>query len=155
MWASAITAYFHYLSLGVIFATLITEFFTLKEELTLKDAWRILWADTAYGIAALTVLGTGILRVLYYGKETAYYMNQPVFWMKMAVFLVVGTLSLYPTISFLGWIKSLTQEKPPEITFNKYKRLKYIIIVELCGFTLIPLLASMMARGIGTQWFSS
>ena len=99
--------------------------------------------------------GTGILRVLYYGKETAYYMNQPVFWMKMAVFLVVGTLSLYPTISFLGWIKSLTQEKPPEITLNKYKRLKYIIIVELCGFTLIPLLASMMARGIGTQWFSS
>ncbi|MFN5967791.1 MAG: hypothetical protein ACK46E_22260 [Pseudanabaena sp.] len=38
MWASVITAYLHYLSLGLIFASLSTELFTLKQDLTNKDA---------------------------------------------------------------------------------------------------------------------
>lgn len=149
MWASAITAYFHYLSIGIIFAALAIEFFTLKEELNLKEAWRILWADSVYGIAAIIVLVTGILRVLYFAKDTAYYLNNPIFWIKIAVYLIVGTVSLYPTISFLKWIKSLMEKKVPEITINQYKRLKGVIIFELIGFSTIPLFASMMARGIG------
>lgn len=151
MWASAITAYFHYVSIGIIFAALAIEFFTLKEELNLQEAWRILWADSAYGIAAIMVLVTGILRVLYFAKDTAYYMNNPIFWVKIAVYLLVGTVSLYPTISFLKWIKSLMEEKVPEITINQYKRLKGVIIFELIGFSTIPLFASMMARGIGME----
>jgi putative membrane protein len=149
VWASAITAYFHYLSIGIIFAALAIEFFTLKEELNLKEAWRILWADSAYGIAAIIVLVTGILRVLYFAKDTAYYLNNPIFWVKIGVYLIVGTVSLYPTISFLKWIKSLMDKKVPEITINQYKRLKGVIIFELIGFSTIPLFASMMARGIG------
>ncbi|BAQ62562.1 hypothetical protein GM3708_2968 [Geminocystis sp. NIES-3708] len=151
MWASAITAYFHYVSIGIIFAALATEFFTLKEELNLKEAWRILWADSAYGIAAIIVLATGILRVLYFAKDTAYYLNNPIFWVKITVYLIVGIVSLYPTISFLKWIKSLMEKKVPEITINKYKRLKGVIIFELIGFSIIPLFASMMARGISIK----
>lgn len=154
MWASAIVAYLHYLSIGVIFASLSIELFTLKQELNIKEAWRILWADSAYGISAVVILVTGILRVLYFAKDTAYYMNQPVFWIKVSLYLFVGTVSLYPTISFLRWIKSLLAEKPPEITINQYQRLKNIIIFELVGFSIIPLFASMMARGIGSNWFS-
>jgi putative membrane protein len=101
MWASAIAAYLHYLSLGLIFAALSTELFTLKQDLTNRDGWRILIADTIYGIAGIAVLVTGILRVLYYAKDASYYMEQPVFWAKMGVFIIVGTLSLYSTFSFV------------------------------------------------------
>ncbi|OIP78294.1 MAG: hypothetical protein AUK48_02050 [Oscillatoriales cyanobacterium CG2_30_44_21] len=154
MWASAIAAYLHYLSLGLIFATLSTELFTLKQDLTNRDGWRILIADTIYGIAGITVLVTGILRVLYYAKDTSYYMEQPVFWAKMGVFIVVGTLSLYPTFSFLRWIKPLRAAKAPEVSPEKIKLLRTIIHIELTGFSIIPLLASMMARGIGADWFA-
>lgn len=154
MWLSAITAYFHYVSIGVIFAALAIEFFTLKEELNLKEAWRILWADSAYGLAAIVILTTGILRVLYFAKDTTYYLNNPVFWVKIILYLLVGLVSLYPTISFLKWIKSLMEKKAPEITINQYKRLKGIIIFELVGFSIIPLFASMMARGIEIELFS-
>lgn len=154
MWASAIAAYLHYLSIGVIFAALITEFLTLKQELNLKDAWRILWADSAYGAAAVVILVTGILRVLYFAKDTAYYMNNPIFWAKVGFYLLVGLVSLYPTISFLTWIKSLMNNQAPEITLNQYQRLRGIIVFELVGFSVIPLLASMMARGVGMSWFS-
>jgi putative membrane protein len=46
------------------------------------------------------------------------------------------------------WIKNLRAEKPPEVSPEKVKTLRTIIHVELVGFSLIPLLASMMARGI-------
>ncbi|NJL89105.1 MAG: DUF2214 family protein [Coleofasciculaceae cyanobacterium SM2_1_6] len=152
MWASAIVAYLHYLSLAVIFAALTIESVTLKGELTLKAAWRVVIADSAYGIAAVVVLTTGILRVLYYAKDTAYYMHQPVFWIKMGLFVTVSLLSLYPTISFLQWIKLLQAEKPPEVSPDKIKVLRQIIHWELVGLSLIPLTASMMARGIGAGW---
>ncbi|MFZ4729103.1 MAG: DUF2214 family protein [Pseudanabaena sp.] len=148
MWANAIAAYLHYLSLGLIFAALSTELFTLKQDLTNRDGWRILIADTIYGIAGITVLVTGILRYLYFEKGADYYSHQPVFWMKISVFIAVGLLSLYPTVSFLMWIKNLRAEKPPEVSPEKVKTLRTIIHIELFGFSLIPLLASMMARGI-------
>ena len=66
MWANAIAAYLHYLSLGLIFAALSTELFTLKQDLTNRDGWRILIADTIFGLAGITVLETGILRYLYF-----------------------------------------------------------------------------------------
>jgi putative membrane protein len=152
MWASAIVAYLHYLSLAIIFAALIMELVTLKGELTLKAAWRIVIADSAYGIAGVLVLATGILRVLYFAKDTAYYMHQPFFWVKMGLFATVGLLSLYPTVSFLLWIKALRSEQPPEVSADKIKLLRRIIYSELVGFSLIPLTASMMARGLGTGW---
>jgi putative membrane protein len=153
MWASAITAYVHYLSLGTIFATLATELFTLKKDLTAKEGWRIMVADTLYGIAGLAALVTGVLRVLYYAKEPSYYTHQPLFWVKIGLYILVGTLSLYPTFTFLRWIPPLRQDKAPEVSEDLIGRLKTIIRVELAGFSTIPLMASLMARGIGSDWF--
>lgn len=146
---SAIVAYLHYLSFGLIFAALALEHQTFKPELTIKEAWRILISDTIYGIAAIMVLVTGALRVMYFGQGPQFYSQNPVFWAKIAVFVVIGTLSLYPTISFLRWIKGLREETAPTIGENQAKAIKIIIRTELAGFALIPLLASLMARGIG------
>lgn len=154
MWANAIAAYGHYLSLGLIFASLSTELFTLKPELTNKEGWRVVIADTVYGIAGVGILATGILRYLYFEKGADYYSHQPVFWIKIALFIIVGLLSLYPTFSFLTWINDLRAEKPPEVSPEKVKLLRTIIHVELVAFSTIPLLASMMARGIGADWFA-
>ncbi|MGL5511081.1 MAG: DUF2214 family protein, partial [Microcoleaceae cyanobacterium] len=77
MWNSAIVAYFHYLGFMLAFAALIIELFNLKPDITLEQAKKVAFADIVYGIAAVTVLGTGVLRLLYFGKGTAYYMHNP------------------------------------------------------------------------------
>lgn len=153
MWANAIAAYGHYLSLALIFASLSTELFTLKPELTNKEGWRVVIADTVYGIAGVGILATGVLRYLYFEKGTEYYNYQPMFWIKISLFILVGLLSLYPTFSFLTWINNLRAEKSPEVSPEKVKLLRTIIHVELVAFSTIPLMASMMARGIGSDWF--
>ncbi|MDX2254633.1 MAG: hypothetical protein NW214_03865 [Pseudanabaenaceae cyanobacterium bins.39] len=50
MWASAITAYLHYLSFMVAFGALVLESHTLKKdmtELSLEQGWRLVIRDCA------------------------------------------------------------------------------------------------------------
>jgi len=149
MWISSIVEYLHYLSLMLCFGALVLEAFTLKKELSLSEAWKIVIADAVYGISATAILITGILRVIYFGKGTDYYVSNPIFYVKVMLFLVVGSLSIYPTVSFISWLKNLLQGEAPQLEIRKLNRLIWLIRVELVGFTLIPLLATIMATGIG------
>lgn len=151
MWKSTVVAYLHYTSFMVAFAALTIEGLTLKLEMSLRDAWKIAIADGLYGISATIVLVTGILRVLYFGKGASYYLNNWAFDLKIGIFIGVSLLSLYPTFSFLSWIKSLRQNSPPELELPQFNRLIWMIRAELVGLISIPLFAAMMARGIGTS----
>jgi putative membrane protein len=153
MWGSAITAYLHYLGFMLAFGALVLESQTLKKDLSLQEAWRIVTADAIYGLSATMILITGILRVLYFGKGTNYYLSSPVFYTKIGIFIVVSLLSLYPTFSFLSWVKGLRESKLPNLELPQLQRLSWLIRGELIGFAFIPLFASLMARGIGLDWF--
>jgi len=149
MWASSITAYFHYLGFMLAFASLTVEAFNLKKEMTLEEAKRVSFADAAYGIAAVIILVTGVLRVLYFGKGTDYYLSNPFFYAKMGVFVIISLLSLYPTFTFISWIKDLQNDRTPRLEIEQVNRLSWLIKGELFGFTLVPLLAAIMARMSG------
>lgn len=148
MWGSAITAYLHYLSFMLAFGALVVESLTLKKDLSLKDAWRVLIADAIYGLSATAILITGVLRVIYFGKGSDYYLSNPVFYTKVGIFVVVSFLSLYPTFSFLSWIKDLRDNQPPKLELLQVQRLSWLIKGELAGLAIIPLFAAILARGI-------
>lgn len=152
MWGSAITAYLHYLSFMLAFGALVVEKLTLKKDLSLGEAWRVVTADAIYGVSATTILITGILRVIYFGKGTDYYLSSPVFYTKVGIFILVSFLSLYPTFSFVSWVKDLRNGKSPSLELTQVQRLSWLIRGELAGFALIPLFAALLARGI--QLFS-
>lgn len=146
MWASAVTAYFHYFGFMLAFASLTVEVFNLKKEMTLDEAKRVAFADAAYGLAATAILVTGILRVLYFGKGTDYYLNNPFFYAKMGVFILVSLFSLYPTFTFISWAKKLQKGETPSLEITQVNRLSWLIKGELVCFSLLPLLAAVMAR---------
>ncbi|WP_066382347.1 MULTISPECIES: DUF2214 family protein [unclassified Anabaena] len=148
MWGSAITAYLHYLGFMLAFGALVVESQNLKKDISLAEAWKVVIADAIYGLSATTILITGILRVMYFGKGTDYYLSSPVFYTKVGMFILVSLLSLYPTFSFLTWIKNLRENKPPHLEFSQLQRLCWLIRGELVGFCFIPLFAALLARGI-------
>ena len=147
MWESAATAYVHYLSFMLAFGALAVESQTLKKDISLEDAWRLVIADTIYGLSATTVLITGILRVHYFGKGQDYYLSSPIFYTKVGIFVIVGLLSLYPTFLFISWIKTLRDRQPPNLELSKVQILSWMIRGELIGLVLIPLFATLLARG--------
>ena len=133
----------------VFFGALVYERTSLKPNLNLQESILMVVADIIYGIAGVALLVSGIYRVLKFGHGSEFYTQNPVFWTKIIIFALVGSLSLYPTITYVLWAIPLSKGTLPKVTENLVSRLKLIINIELVGFASIPFLATLMARGVG------
>ena len=146
---SASVAYIHYLSFMICFGVLVFERISIKIEPNKKEALSMVIADIVYGLAGIALLVSGIYRVIKFGQGSDFYTHNPIFWSKIIIFGLVGSLSLYPTVTYVLWAIPLSKGELPEVTTNLVARLKLIINIELIGFSLIPFFATLMARGIG------
>ncbi|MFM7550061.1 MAG: DUF2214 family protein [Cyanobacteriota bacterium] len=142
-------AYVHYLSFMLCFGALVLERRLIKPNPNRADATLMVITDIVYGLAALALLVSGILRVLYFGQGSDFYTENPLFWWKVGMYLSVGGLSLYPTITYILWAIPLRKGELPQVSEGMANRLAWILNIELAGFALIPLLATLMARGVG------
>jgi putative membrane protein len=131
------------------FAALVVERRLLRPDPGRRAATAMVITDIVYGIAALALLVSGILRVLYFGQGSSFYTENPLFWWKVGLYLSVGALSLYPTVTYILWAIPLRKGELPKVSEALATRLGWIINVELVGFALVPLLATLMARGVG------
>ncbi len=146
---SAGVASIHYISFMVCFAALALERKLIKVSPNREEAITMVVIDIIYGVAGIALLVSGILRVLYYGQGSEFYTDNPLFWWKVGVFIFVGSLSLYPTITYILWSVPITKGELPEVGSTLVARLKLALNIELVGFALIPIFASLMSRGVG------
>ena len=149
MLAHVIVAYLHFLGIMTLMATLVAEHVTLQPEMTRVHLQRLAMIDMFYGIAAGLVFLTGLLRFAYFGKGMYFYLGNPVFYVKVSMFLLVALISIYPTMRFLAWRNMLKQDDLPALEPSTITRLRTVIRFELGLLLVIPLLAVLMARGIG------
>ena len=149
MLAHVITAYLHFLGIMTLMATLLAEHVTLQPYMTRLHIQRLAMIDLFYGIAAGIVFLTGLLRFAYFGKGIHFYMGNQLFYVKVGMFLLVALISIYPTVQFLSWRKMLKQDQMPAVDTQRVTRLRSVIRLELGLLLVIPLLAVLMARGIG------
>ena len=129
---SALVAYVHYLGIILCFGSLLFERLTLKVGLNRNETISMIIADVVYGLAGVAILVTGILRVKYFGQGGDFYTGNPVFWIKVSLYILVGLLSLYPTTTYILWAIPLSKNKLPEISENLVKRFRLIITTEFC-----------------------
>ena len=149
MTLQAILAYIHYLSIITLIVTLVVELVVFEKVLSIKEMKKLQRADSLYGLAAIMVLTTGTLRIMWYGNGWLYYLNNYFFITKLSLFLLVGLLSIYPTMAFLKWRKLPDDLESFSYDDSTYKKLLGFIRLEVILVFLIPLFAAMMARGIG------
>ena len=142
-------AFLHHAAAFVIVGVLTAELVLLMGELTLTSARSLVRIDAAYGIAALVLLVVGFLRVFYTEKGADYYFHSGAFIAKISLFLIVGLLSIYPTLQFLRWRKSLAQGQVPSLDAGARRKVRMLVHIELTLLFVIMLCAAMMARGVG------
>ena len=133
----------------ICFGALIFERISLKANPKKKEAISIVVADTIYGIAGVALLVSGIYRVIKFGQGSEFYTQNPIFWTKIIIFSLVGSLSLYPTITYVLWAIPLSKGSLPDVPEELVSRLRVLVNIELIGFASIPFLATLMARGVG------
>jgi putative membrane protein len=142
-------AFLHHLAAFTLVAAVAIEFVLLRDELTLRRARTVQVVDLIFGISAGVLLVAGLLRVFYFEKGAAYYGHSVPFMVKFALFVVVGLLSIYPTVQFLSWRKAVKRGEIPVVPEDKMRRVRMLIHSELAAIVLILLCAALMARGIG------
>jgi putative membrane protein len=147
---SSLFAFLHHLAAFALVAALVLEFVLVKGELDARSARRLRVTDLLFGISSGVVLVVGLLRVFYFEKGAAYYFHSAPFIAKLALFLAVGLLSVYPTVLFASWGKLLKLGQLPVLANTQRRRLRAVMHAELTGVVLIILCAVLMARGVGT-----
>ena len=100
-----------------------------------------------YGIAAGALLVIGLLRVFFFEKGAEYYFHSYAFLTKLSLFVVVGLLSIIPTMEFLSWRGAVKAGQAPVMEAAKRKRVTAVVHVELAAIVVILLCAAIMARG--------
>ncbi len=141
--------YLHYIAIMALMGSLISEHLILKPGISGQQIKSLAGIDLVYGIAAIVVLATGLLRWFVYGKGSEFYLSNPLFHIKLTLFVIIGVLSIFPTIKFLKWKKQIKKDEDPGIDERAVKRLLMFIRIELLLVAILPLLAVMIARGVG------
>lgn len=145
---SSIMATLHHLSAFTLTACLVYEFIAYRKGLSVAEARRIQRVDLWYGISAGILVAVGLLRVFYFEKGSAFYSQNMMFWIKMALFAVVGLLSVYPTIRYIKWNSILEKGQELEIPVREYQMIRLLLALEVAGLALILFAAPAMARAI-------
>ncbi len=91
----------------------------------------------------------GLLRVFYFEKGADYYFHSAPFLAKLALFAIMGLMSVYSAREFLSWRKALRAGQLPVVEAEKLRAVRSVIHLELAAVALIPPLAALAARGIG------
>jgi len=140
-------AFLHHLCAFTLVAALAIEFTLVRQELTLVSARRLQVTDLVLGIAAGLLLIIGLCRVFFFEKGASYYWHSHAFLLKFGLFVIVGLLSIIPTMEFLSWRGVITEGRVPVMEASRRRRVTGIIHVELFAIVIILLCAAIMARG--------
>lgn len=149
MLVSAVFAFLHFLAVFGVVTTLVLEWQTLSPTPSHADAIRLQRYDRWYGIFAVLVLIIGLLRVYCFEKGADFYWANPFFIAKLALFLAVGLLSIYPTIRFIKWRAQTDVGHAPTVPAREYRLISGLLRAELLLVLGVALCASLMAHAVG------
>jgi len=108
---------------------------------------RVLLADNFWGLSALILLITGGMRAFGgFEKGTDYYLHQPLFHLKMTLFVLILLLELAPMVTLIKWRIALARGEALSTEGARfYARISH---VEALLLVLMVIAATGMARGV-------
>lgn len=149
MITDALLAYLHFTAILILASALGAEALLLRAQAGAATIRSLARADILYGIASGIAIATGLLRLFYGAKGYAFYTANPVFWTKMALFIVIGLISIPPTLKFIRWRRRLAADAAFLPAAGEVAAVRRLVFIELHLLALVPLAAVFMARGLG------
>jgi putative membrane protein len=141
-------AWLHLLGLGIGLGAVWARARALGGPLDTGGLRRAFQADAWWGVAAAIWIATGLVRVIGgHEKGTDYYLQNHVFWGKMALLLVILLLEIGPAVTLARWRSQLAKGAQPDTApAARFARISY---AQALLVLLMVLAATAMARGIG------
>jgi putative membrane protein len=138
----------HHLLIFILFGILVSELVMVRQSMAGDDIKHVAAIDLWYGIVALLILIVGFSRAVFAAKGWAYYSVNSFFWAKIAVFVLIALLSIWPTVKYLNWRRDFqTASSVPDA--GSVSVVRRILWLEMVLFAFLPAFAAAMARGYG------
>lgn len=144
MTAEILLRYLHFISILVLVGSLVGEHLLLKDRMTRREIRRLAALDGWYGLSAILLVAAGLTLWFGVGKSAEFYSKNWIFHIKLTLAILLGVLSIYPTVFFFKQRKGDPTEEVPIP-----KRLIWVVRLELMLLIFIPLCATLMAKGVG------
>jgi len=109
---------------------------------------RLVAVDRVYGIAAGIVLATGLIRIYFDTKGSSWYWSNWLLHAKLTLFVLVGLISIVPTIRFARWRKALRADGALP-SAQAVRSARKLVMVQAHIIAVIPLAAAFLAQGYG------
>jgi putative membrane protein len=142
-----LVASLHLLGLAVGLGAILFRARLLRRIRSAEGLPDVFLADNLWALAALLWITTGLARAFAgLEKGTAYYLGQPLFWTKLALFLLVFLLELRPIVTLVRW--RLALRRGAEVGLSAAPALAATSRVQAALVVVILLLATALARGL-------
>ena len=102
--------------------------------------------DKGVGMGSGAMLVIGTCRVSWGEKGWDFYLSNPFFWAKMATFLVIGLLSIAPTLMIVRWHKKYAADRAFAPVSSDVSKAQRFIKLELVLIGFLFVFAAAMAR---------
>ena len=143
-----ILAAIHLLGFGIAVGSIWARALSLRQPLDVTGIRRVLYADTWWGVSAILLIGTGLVRAFAgFEKGTLYYTHNHLFWVKMGLLVTVLLLEILPMVTFIKWRVRLA--KGETIDATRARSFAAASFIQAALILLMMLAATAMARGYG------
>lgn len=144
---AAIVGGIHLLLVLALVVGILVILLASAEQVSPQDLLAIQRVYKLTGVSLVLVAIAGLILWLWVGKPAAFYSNNPVFHAKLGLFLLLGALFSYNAYRVQHLPSTHTTDPEALIPLgNTHRRLQKALIPLLIA---IPILAYLMARGIG------
>lgn len=140
----------HLIALGFGLGAVISRGTALREVPDPLTLHRVFRADNLWGIAAVLWIGTGVPRYLLgIDKSTAYYNANYFFLAKMALFVVIVILEIWPMVTLIRWRMAVRRGGSPGVVAvpGTARIIATISHIQALLVVLMVFAAVAMARG--------
>lgn len=146
---SALFAWLHLLAAGIGAGLLLTEYWLCRRMPDRAQARLLGTVDLGYQLALIASLATGLARALYYGQAADYYLGNRLFWLKIAIFLLVVLVAIAPTLQYIRWNREARTAPTFAPLTRDLERVRASISLGLGLWLVLPLIGILVARGYG------
>lgn len=151
MLTESLLAYAHIVAILSLVVFLTSEAALCRAEwLNAAVVRRLARVDMVYMFAAIAVLLTGLARTAWGVKGMDWYWAQPLLHIKVTLFVVIGLMSIKPTLNFRRWLRQLNADGSLPSAQDVQTTRRWVM-VQAHLLILVPLAATLLARGVWTK----
>jgi putative membrane protein len=134
----------HHILVFALFGVLAAELVLVRRGVDIATMARVGRVDLWYGVLAGLIVAVGFARAVFAAKGWAYYSHNLFFHAKIGTFVLIGLLSVPPTVAYIRWRRAGAAPTDAQVA-----SVRHYLWAELALFALLPAFAAAMARGYG------